>query len=60
MKTRTTIYAEEGMVLTDGKHFGRIVHLEVGANASAWYEITEARYEELMKAEQEKSKVLGG
>ena len=47
MKTRTTIYAEEGMVLTDGKHFGRIVHLEVGANASAWYEITEKEYSEI-------------
>jgi hypothetical protein len=60
MKTRTTLYAEDGMMLTDGENFGRIVHLAVGADASKWYEITEARYEELMKAEEERSKAVGG
>jgi hypothetical protein len=60
MKARTTLYADEGMILTDGEHFGKIVHLEIGADASKWYEITEARYEELMKAEEERSKAVGG
>ena len=46
MKARTTLYAEEGMILTNGEHFGRVVHLAEGANASAWYEITEKEYEE--------------
>ena len=47
MKQRTTLYADEGMILTDGEHFGRIVHLEVGADASAWHEITAKEYEEI-------------
>lgn len=47
MKQRTTLYAEEGRMLTDGEHFGRIVHLEVGADASAWREITMEEYSEI-------------
>ena len=46
MKHRTTIYAEKGMILTDGEHFGRIVHLSVGADAEKWHEITEEEYED--------------
>ena len=47
MKQRITLYADEGMILTDGEHFGKIVHLEVGADASVWQEITEKEYEEI-------------
>ena len=39
MKTRITLYAEEGMVLTDGEHYGSVVTLAVDADASAWREI---------------------
>ena len=46
MKQRITLYAEDGMVLTDGEHFGRTVHLAVGADTSKWHEITEAEYQE--------------
>lgn len=53
MKTRTTLYADEGMILTDGEHFGKIVHLEVGADASAWHEITMEEYRTII-AEREK------
>jgi hypothetical protein len=53
MKTRTTLYAEEGMILTDGDNFGRIVHLAVGADASKWHEITEEEYEEILARQQE-------
>lgn len=45
MKARTTLYADEGMMLTNGEHFGKIVHLEIGADASAWHEITQEEYE---------------
>jgi hypothetical protein len=48
------------MILTDGEHFGKIVHLEIGADAKAWYEITQKRYEELLKAEEEKAEQMGG
>lgn len=47
MKTRITLYAEDGMLLTDGHIYGRVVHLAVGADASAWHEITEAEYDAL-------------
>lgn len=45
MKQRTTLYADNGMVLTDGEHYGKIVHLEIGADASKWREITKEEYE---------------
>ena len=53
MKTRTTLYADEGMMLTDGDNFGRIVHLAVGADPKAWHEITNEEYEALLKAKEE-------
>jgi len=53
MKTRITLYAGEGLVLTDGEHFGKIVHLEIGADAHAWREITEEEYRATLE-EQEK------
>ena len=53
MKQRTTLYADEGMILTNGEHFGRIVHLEVGADASAWQEITAKEYESIIKEREE-------
>mgnify|MGYP003294775455 CR=1 FL=1 len=55
MKTRTTLYADENMILTDGEHFGKIVHLEIGADASVWHEITMEEYAAL--SEQESNEV---
>lgn len=51
MKTRTTLYAKEGMILTNGTHYGRILHLEVGADASEYHEITTEDYESLLQKE---------
>ena len=48
MKQRTTLYAEEGMILTDGENYGRIIHLAADADASVWHEITEAEYERIL------------
>ena len=53
MKTRTTLYADEGMILTDGEHFGKIVHLEIGADVSAWHEITDDEYESIVAKQEE-------
>lgn len=39
------LYAEDGMVLTDGQSFGKMVVLAVGAAADDWQEITEAEAE---------------
>ena len=48
MTTRTTLYAEDGMIWTDGIHFGSIIHLAVGADASLYRKITVKEYEEIL------------
>jgi len=57
METRMTLYAAEGYVLTDGVHYGRVVTLAVGADPSAWREITEEEYAAIMAAEGEEKNV---
>lgn len=51
MKERITLYAEEGMVLTDGEVYGRIIHLAEDADKSSFYEITEEEYSAKLEAE---------
>ncbi len=46
--TRIKLTASEGMVLTDGEHYGKEVFLAVDADKSSWHEITEAEYEAKM------------
>ncbi|MBQ4556513.1 MAG: hypothetical protein IJA60_02565 [Clostridia bacterium] len=43
--TRTVLVADEGMILTDGNHYGTDVILKVGGNAEEWREITKEEYE---------------
>ena len=43
--TRTVLIADEGMMLTDGKSYGKEAYLSEGADTSAWHEISEAEYE---------------
>ena len=45
------IYADEGMVLTNGELFGKTVILAACADASAYYEITEEEYSAIMAEE---------
>ena len=49
MKQRITIYAEEGMVLTDGEHYGTIIHLADGEDSSKYHEISKAEYQKKME-----------
>lgn len=49
---RKKLTASAGMVLTDGKNYGRIIYLADGADESAWHEITAAEYEEIANSEQ--------
>ncbi len=48
MKTRTIIYADEGMVLTDGKIYGKQIYLADGISEDSFFEITDAEYEAVM------------
>jgi hypothetical protein len=41
---RKVLTASDGMVLTDGKTYGKIIYLAEGADASAWHEIPEEEY----------------
>ena len=45
------IYAGEGMILTDGIHYGTEVKLADGVNADVWREITEEEYKNKMASE---------
>ena len=39
-----TLTAKEGMWLTNGDVYGKIVSLPDGADAAVWYEITDEEY----------------
>ena len=41
---RTILYATEGMVLTDGKTYGKTIYLAEGESADTYEEITEAEF----------------
>ena len=51
MKVRNVLYADEGKVLTNGTEYGKIIYLAIGADPSAYYEITEEEYNKIMEAE---------
>ena len=53
MKTKITLIADEGMILTDGIHYGRIVYLPAGVDGSAYHEIPEAEYNAIMAEREE-------
>lgn len=57
MKQRTTLYADNGMILTDGEHFGTVIHLAVDSDAEKYHEITREEYERIL-AEREQEEVL--
>ena len=41
------------MVLTNGEVYSKEVYLGINDSAENWHEITDAEYEEIMKAEEE-------
>ncbi len=53
MKERTVLYADEGMILTDGEIYGREIFLAEGMTAENFREIPEAEYEEILRRERE-------
>jgi len=53
--TRIKLTASEGMVLTDGEHYGVEVYLGIDESPESWYEITEEEYNKILavKGEEE-------
>lgn len=54
--TRIKLTASDGMVLTNGEVYGKIIFLSEGQNGEDFYEITDAEYAEILE---EKSEVEG-
>ena len=51
MSNRTVLYADPGMVLTNGTDYGRVIWLAEGADPAAYYQITEAEYDALWEGQ---------
>lgn len=49
MRSRTVLYAEEGMVLTDGETYGKQIFLADGADPATYREITDEEYEAIQQ-----------
>lgn len=47
--TRIKLTASEGMILTDGVTYGKIIYLADGKSPDDYREITESEYEEIMR-----------
>lgn len=47
------IKASEGMVLTNGEAYGEEIYLGVNDSPENWQEITDAEYNEMVKAQEE-------
>ena len=49
----TVLKADEGMTLTNGEAFGKVVYLGINDNASNWHEITDEEAEETQNTKSE-------
>lgn len=49
VEPRTVLVADEGMIVTDGNNYGRVIYLPEGGDPSSFKEITEDEFEALRK-----------
>lgn len=49
---RKILYAPEGMILTDGSIYGKVIYLAEGADESAYHTITQEEYEAIANDEE--------
>ena len=52
--TRIKLTASEGMILTNGSEYGRVVFLANDVENN-WYEITEDEYDKILRKEEEEN-----
>ena len=48
---RVILTADEGMVLTNGTDYGKVIYLAEGADPATYHQITEAEYNAMMESE---------
>lgn len=60
MKTRKVLYADEGMVLTNGYTYGKVIFLADGENEYSFYEITDTEYERILAEQENQRDIEGG
>ena len=53
MKIRNIIYAEDGMVPTNGEIYGKEIYLAEGVSPDDFHEITDAEYEAICEKQME-------
>ena len=54
--TRIKLTATDGMIITDGRMYGRIIYLANIDNPEDFYEITEEEYNEILAREEAKAR----
>ena len=53
MKKRVVLYASDGMVLTNGQNYGKIVYLADPIDEYSYKEITDEEYKEILEKREE-------
>lgn len=58
MKQRTVLYADDGMILTDGTSYGRVIFLADDKTEADFSEITESEYQKVMEEKNKEEEII--